>query len=898
MPKYTQCTSLGKLVRKSHLIDIDSRSKLQRAKSKRQEDIDYYLTAEKEVSKNMKRRTQRKRQDSSQSNILSKLFPIKKEKLNDDDESDNENNHGSLSGSQRLLEISELVKRPTADLPDEKIITRRRQRKLAKSLSDGVAAMRLFSTTSTLAEEALRSDADAVVSKGKLESLGEKLPKTRRPRKKMLSTGVFLMQSEKPDPSDNLDYETHSHGFDSQSEIVKSWTSSANPRNDVNIMKKEVTKLQYSEKKRSGLPMVQETSKDYQISLVDEDEDLSIASSVHSEESFERRVDIHDDIVTTEIVPLHEKLCEFILHYRYPWYSAVFGTMIVFFLLSLRVEIILIDTCAMKDNMNTWNYIPDRVTAFWLTVAWLSLFIFESSMISFLLCKNRNKFNLERVIAAVSDFLLTFICVVLFVWAETQRCCECPESSPFIKATTAGNNECIVPSQSECCPSFGSRLCGGIGNIEPFVSLIALRIFRFEFAKVLVSFYRDVIRKVFKKSRCEESSTDQLREIDGISRNESGSSIDFEVRAGTIGELWILAIAEYPDIVKEHGIFSGLLLESMLGIQRLPYDEKNAVTTSQNDGTKPLSGLDGLNPNGHRDFQRAISALSLRSAAGGSTISNLDNNNFLRPAAALVRSMRRCECKWKWLKAPGEQPWEMVDVVLTEFELVWFDATGNPIFWDEAEQKRIETVKDSMVTLKGGKGLHLSDVATGREVLGRLALSDIDHIQVHRIFPSGEMHTDTPTSVPFLDIEETLSSDIRVSKEYWKDNDETCYLELPLQKQWDNIIEDRLRLHSSQGTLYLRFLVDLYDLVQAKVSTDEIEKKQGALLWCESISHLCGKTQLKQKLPHFGEDRNHELQDFIEIKSRANEIDNERSTWNRNLLSKSIVGNLLSKTNK
>lgn len=45
---------------------------------------------------------------------------------------------------------------------------------------------------------------------------------------------------------------------------------------------------------------------------------------------------------------------------------------------------------------------------------------------------------------------------------------------------------------------------------------------------------------------------------------------NFEHHSGTIAELWTAALLEYPDIVKDQGMFSGLLLEAMLGIPPSP----------------------------------------------------------------------------------------------------------------------------------------------------------------------------------------------------------------------------------------------------------------------------------------------------------------------------------------
>jgi hypothetical protein len=55
--------------------------------------------------------------------------------------------------------------------------------------------------------------------------------------------------------------------------------------------------------------------------------------------------------------------------------------------------------------------------------------------------------------------------------------------------------------------------------------------------------------------------------------------------------------------------------------------------------------------------------------------------------------------------------------------------------------------------------------------------------------------------------------------------------------------------------------------------------KEGALLWCQTISHLCGPRQLKQKLPHFGENADKELLDFIEMQDRRKNHQLLKTMW-------------------
>ena len=85
-------------------------------------------------------------------------------------------------------------------------------------------------------------------------------------------------------------------------------------------------------------------------------------------------------------------------------------------------------------------------------------------------------------------------------------------------------------------------------------------------------------------------------------------------------------------------------------------------------------------------------------------------------------------------------------------------------------------------------------------------------------------------------------------------------------------MEDRMRVVSAQGDLYLRFFTDL-DEYESNASAHvanagtTITKNQ-SLLWTQTIGRLCGADQLQQKLPHLGDDGDAELLDFIDFLSR------------------------------
>ena len=702
--------------------------------------------------------------------------------------------------------------------------------------------MRLFSTASAVAEEALKADS-AEERIQDLKPLVEPLGR-RRTRQKMASTGVLQMKSEQLDSFFNGNNESNKQNEKQMGELMQ--------------------------RRKMPLETHDEISEEEEDAFLPDADDASINSDV-SDESVEIRPKNSSIDETYQEVPFGEKVRNLIRHERYSSMSAIFGTIMVFFFLSVRIEYLLIDTCSFTDHQNTWDFIPNRTTAFWLTVAWFSIFIIESTVTCFLFGRRQTSdFNAVRFTAACLDLILTCTCYGLFLWAEAQRCCDCDGPSIAHKAGAEYPKKDNCQSlyyDNKCCPSFGSRLCGGVGNIEPYACLIALRLLRFRFARILVS-----VKRVMSKTEGDELATSQVgSKTDNEKHVETthghGGKANFDVQSGTIAELWILALNEYPEIVEEHGIFSGLLLESMLGIKPLPHEAQTAKEEPKVDLDQGLSGIETIDVKPKPNLN--VSALSFPGAAGSSIVDlNVPGHNFLRPTSPLIRSMRRCECDWKWLKSSSDSSWEVVDVVLTDFEIVWFDAMSSPRFHDLAERDRIQSVKEQIIAKNGGKGLRLSDVALGRNVLGRLALADVDHIRVHRIAPSSEQDDfDEGTLDRFLDLEgnmDTSPSGKIISKEYWNDFGDHESLQLPLEKQWRAITEDRLRLHSSQGTLFLRFFVDLYNEVRPNLAEEGLEKKQGALLWCDNISHLCRKSQLKQKSSFFvGDNRKSVLQDYI-----------------------------------
>lgn len=102
---------------------------------------------------------------------------------------------------------------------------------------------------------------------------------------------------------------------------------------------------------------------------------------------------------------------------------------------------------------------------------------------------------------------------------------------------------------------------------------------------------------------------------------------------------------------------------------------------------------------------------------------------FASPKARLVRSMRRCDRKF----IPLLNKWSAVDVALTRFEMVYFDAVkvDEEVSLDVAG----DAARQTLIATKGGKGLRLCDVAAGRRVVGHLHFSEIHSVHVERRMP-------------------------------------------------------------------------------------------------------------------------------------------------------------------
>jgi len=893
IPQFTQCTSLGYLVKQKHLLQIEAKLKLNTAKRKRQEEIDH-ADAEKKRPSNTPTTASVARHDKDRS-------PLKKYSSNATGSAAS----STPSGSERLLKISDYVKKPTKDLPDgaQGLVNDRRRRR--KTMSDGVASMRLFAPTSSAAKEALEID-----------DTSPKPPAPPRRRKvKSASMGVMQMRvetdrvtGENEKTTDRKDGEetnrktTHLSGVE---EGIPAWSGAvqtgtqlmnSGTRNgkkitfadqEGNLKTEDISSVNISPVLLSATQTAIEIS-DSSLGHTGQEEPTYLLDTIisYSQEDGDDFSDVCPKIVVldeqqiTKPSSLMKRLQTFYLSFNYRLASIVLS-MVAFYVLAFRMQVILQDTCTIPDNQNNWQVVS-RSGAYWINLTLLCLFMIESLTMCIIFGKRYLK--PAMIIAGVFDLLLSGTCIVLLVWSELERCCGCTESNvvsnTFNDRYLAQNDTgSTCEYTAECCPTYGTRLCGGIGTIEPWVSISVLRVARFFLGKRVHKIYRKYVDGATHEIDTVEEDSNKIVETSTNYHSHSESNIE------AISQLWIIAMVKHPEIVEKHGQFSGALLEAMLGIESLSTEALPKKIILQKENDKREADLLGIYPN----FQSYIEAgksmrpsnpSRARNVAGfiheseeGSHSSNLDENeidDFIRPACVLIRSMRRCQCKL----LPLLDEWTTVDIVLTKHEIVWFDASNTRNPSEKQDIREMEAVKKAISVTKGGKGLRLCDVAIGRTVLGHMAVTDIDIVKVQRLCGIESIAKDLDGN---NDEENTVSADL-FQKEYWEEGEDNHMIHDPdtllslQENQWQQITEDRLKIHSTTGLfLFVRFFTDLRQEVFTIVTKNQavgFAKKAGALIWCQSISHLCGSIQLKQKLPHFGEERDQELIDFVEVVER------------------------------
>jgi hypothetical protein len=608
---------------------------------------------------------------------------------------------------------------------------------------------------------------------------------------------------------------------------------------------------------------------------------------------------------------LRERFRAYYTSKRFPVISRIFGTMVAFFFVGQRIERFLHTEGIISNDFISFDF--SSTISFWVLTTWMSLFV-NTSFTIFYSLQPWNGLDTQReqaaVAAAVMDTLLTSVCLSVFFVAEVQRCCYPDESSSYgdtSERSLAGDDfktddeYASYPDPAPCnCPEFGSRLYGGLGTIEPYVTLICLRVFRHWVAGHLVEYMNR--KRIWSSTNnltalsLHQNASIGLDPFDVFGDSHNGLGAHMKEEVGTISELWEMAIGRFPNIVAKHGEFSGELLQAMLGlvVAESSFKHENGADTPASVpggdngegsikvgrdspersfipdqqysdlapatqeiimagrlGKKVMSvrHLPSLDPDA-TELRHSTDALgSLRFQLDKSEpLSTSTESMFNAPNARLVRSMRRCDRKL----LPILDAWSVVDVVMTRFEVVYFEVT---VADDVTDNGNAENTKQALIATKGGKGLRLCDVAVGRRVVGHMSLSDVTSAYVEREMPGNKGEDDGGLN------------DTHMHTEFWQPG---RYRGSHSSSSWNAIVEDRVKIQTAHGgTLYLRFYADLEDAQSSSraLSGGDNEKesitKDNAFQWIQTIVRYCGPEQLKQALPHFGGDTEDELRDYL-----------------------------------
>ena len=423
--------------------------------------------------------------------------------------------------------------------------------------------------------------------------------------------------------------------------------------------------------------------------------------------------------------------------------------------------------------------------------------------------------------AAVFGFLINVICLSLFLIAETKRCCEDnnPNTNIFTRLLGPDSSTNVGSSYAEsinCCPAFGTRTYGGLGNIEPFTALIVLAPLRFLVASFLV--------QIFGTSQADEC----LHNAEALDQDHE-TDPTIKVR-----ELWMAAVGAHNDVAQKYGLFSGELLQCMLGIYNDEiHADRNELETSVRDADsvgnndivsehETIHNDTAPNDASSRSLARSLKPMMSKLQSG-----HFDGwcDDFEYPKARLLRRMRRCERQF----LPLFDEWIVVDVVLTSHELVLFDVL------DKSEQNGLSREPPIPSSLdNGGKGSYLCDVAKGRNVLSKFNIEDVLNVSIDHWEANSNENADSD------DIEGNRKNGLR---EYWQrgGHSHADYDAIAMTKRWGHVNEDRLKIQFKHNSLLLRFMVDLKEMENERMISQnnfDVMNDVGAQtkVWCRTIA--------------------------------------------------------------
>ena len=820
VPRYTLCTNLGQLVDKKLLHETVARHKLKEAERYRQrqeylDDLDddecgESITTGKDV---LLLGTDANSNDSHVTAVTTAITP-------------------STSAADLQL--------PNSITEAEEIQQQRRKRNRQKTRSEGVWLMRKM---------------DSVDENGGYASADDETPAihARQQRKKSTSTGVVGMHDE----SSRSTYNQQSDRDTLLANFVKMDLQSAKATlaRESDAMRRSTTSRSGRSRSNSAGSLIQQmksatavaTSKMLEtvpgtaglINALDMgNDDNSVALSEVDENDI---VKVNRDEKPRDPFSLNKTLAHFFTSPRYRLTSHVFGTLICFFLVAMRVEGFLQKQCIVPEDDYSWD-LPLQ-WSFLLELIWLCVALATALvvLITFSSKKDMNRTEYKAVIAALLNVAIVSSCLGLLLGAESQRCCS--DSAGYDQNSyndTGGESDLFdqgrflqyddekkacTDATLECtCSEFGHRVHGSLGTIEPWTALIALQAFRFILANKLVKCFNLGVKKYQKKHH------------DHGHDHGHGSGVN---KLEIIAHAWQEAVAKHPDLVEKYGEFSGELLQAML--------ELDVVERRKGQMSAPLLGPTVSN----RNRQLTLSATPNEIDIGEQF--DLCTYPFDFPNAKIIRSIRRCDRMY----LPLLKKWTTVDVILTKHEMVYLDVCDH----DESLQseKTIAMNLKQLIETKGGRGLRLCDVTAGRRVLGHLNFADIVKVGVER---------EMPTRAKSKATEDLEASELHLVRELWQPSNGVPFDQSVFVCRWEEAQQDRLRIDTHRGTLYLRFYADLLDVENhPEWAGDETElHKDHAFNWAQTLVHIC-VDQLKQPLPHFGDGDEEELRDYLQIVS-------------------------------
>ena len=954
IPRYTLCTSLAQLVDKDRLNTTVAKFHLEEARRQREEEA-YIAAYDKDHPLESYHSTLPETMSMDPHNLRSSVSSVSS--LSTPTEIG-----GPYAPIEMDLEgVEKQSVKPTAE--EERFNRRQARRRQRKSVSDGVA---LMASLKDVEEEKTEVEDDHFPTTAHSVS-SEETEKSRRDRRKAMSDGVAAMasmRSSRPRPgliaqdsqriANLVDVDTASlreqltqadlMKFDKKSQRTK---SKSDPERLKRLLRKGPKDGEEStnEKRRSItfgiLPSKShDKEEDFDDNLSDVD-DIPGVDYGHLDSI--RKAKEHEE----ERLSFKSQCEQYFLSKKFPVFSNVFGTMVAFFLIGSRVERFLHTEDIVARDFISFDF--NETVTFWILSCYFMFFLLIDALALYSVNPNgTHRKSRSRFLAACMDAALVALCWILFWVAESKRCCNETEESPearWLEDEDKGSNYGPAPCS---CPAFGSRLYGGLGKIEPFTSLIALRLFRFFIARKIV---RKRNRKLgilpsdhdLQAELRDEANLDPFNVNESTQRHGSGDEDDHgehhdghddhghhDHQRGSAAELWETAIAQHPDIVEKYGMFSGEILQLMLGLP-LPVNAGHGKTMDREEtpiGEEALVTVPGpavpsnykiddkysnLSVGAQEIIMQGMLGKTVRSVSNLAALDsvqtipeetetnnrpsnymfqvsdetsvapavNLDRLLFDTPNARLVRSMRRCDRKL----LPMLNKWSSVDVVMTRFEMVYFDASE---FTDVPEA---DSIMQALKATKGGKGLRLKDVAMGRKVVGHLPISDITSLAIERYMPVENAGNDGHYT------------DNSPQTEYWKEGTHNY----SRGSAWPRIEQDTLAVHTSHGnTLYLRFYSDLEEAESMlnrpadEPITDVNLRKNNAFQWVQTLGRFCGPDQLHQSLPHFGEDNDNELRDYLVVHQQNEHKRNLNFLANHgpNMRNQETVGAVSERANK